>query len=234
MTSTSLPADFSKQPFDPIDSGKSSRAEHVMSKLRHAILNGHLKPGQRLRETEIASWLGVSRTPVREALHRLTEAGLLAPTVRGMMVVSLSQREVVDLYAMREALEATAAGLAAKHALPFEVEQLKVIVQQMDRETNDERLRTLNMRFHEHLYSAAHNTFLIRALQGLTDAITLLPGTTFSAPGRPETAVEQHHLIVEALERHDSDTAEKAARQHIRDAMQLRLQMMFKDEAGVS
>src|ERR1700744_60858 len=102
-----------------------SRAAFVYDTLRDAIWEGRIGRGERIREEEIARTLGVSRTPVREALQRLQQRGLLVNRIgRGLTVAELSKREVIELYAMREILEGSAARFAAQHATRPEVEIL--------------------------------------------------------------------------------------------------------------
>src|SRR6478672_4683069 len=99
-----------------------SRADFVYDSLRDAISDGRIAGGERVREEEVARNLGVSRTPVREALQRLQQRGL--PVVgagRGLVVARLSQQQVIELYAMREILEGSAARFAAQHATPAEI-----------------------------------------------------------------------------------------------------------------
>src|SRR5512146_1226118 len=87
-----------------------SRSEHVYRKLRNAIYEGHFKPGDRVMEIEIAEWLKVSRTPVRDAIRRLESDGMLQHEPRnGLVVARLDQQAVMELYVMREILEGTAA-----------------------------------------------------------------------------------------------------------------------------
>src|SRR5882724_6928753 len=99
-----------------------SRAEFVYESLRYAIWDGRIKKGERVREEEIARHLGVSRTPVREALQRLQQRGLLVVGGgRGLVVAELSQHQVIELYAMRQVLEGSAARFAAQRASEPEV-----------------------------------------------------------------------------------------------------------------
>ena len=91
-----------------------ARGQHVYRKLRDAIQSGELKPGQRLMEIEVADWLHVSRTPVRDAMRRLESEGMMQHEPRnGLVVSSLDRQAMLELYAMREVLEGTAARLAA-------------------------------------------------------------------------------------------------------------------------
>src|ERR1019366_613383 len=114
-----------------IPNGNDSLPEFVYGQLRSAIRNRQLKPGDRLREVELAERLGVSRTPVREALKRLEADGLteVAPP-RGFVVTELTHRRVMELYAMREILAGVAARFAAEQASPMEIQTLQELVAQ--------------------------------------------------------------------------------------------------------
>src|SRR3954469_13140734 len=120
-----------------------SRAEFVYESLRDAISDGRIAGGERVREEEVASTLGVSRTPVREALQRLQQRGLLVVGAgRGLMVARLSQQQVVELYAMRQILEGSAARFAALHATPAEIEILYQLQEQLKDSEGDTLLHT--------------------------------------------------------------------------------------------
>src|SRR6195256_2884675 len=136
-----------------------SRADFVYESLRNAISDGRIAGGERVREEEVARNLGVSRTPVREALQRLQQRGLLVLGAgRGLVVAHLSQQEVVELYAMREILEGSAARFAAKHATAAEIAILYQLQEQLRAAEGDAMLHvSLNRRFHQAIYEAAHN-----------------------------------------------------------------------------
>src|SRR3954464_13201192 len=107
------------------DARYASRSDLVYRKLREAIETGDLKPGQRVMEVEVAAWLDVSRTPVREALRKLEAEGMLAMEPRaGLVVASLTRQAMMELYVMREVLEGTAARLCARHASDVELMEL--------------------------------------------------------------------------------------------------------------
>ena len=207
------------------------RGEYAYVSLRGAIRNGQLTPGQRVRETEIAEWLGISRTPVREALMRLEAAGLVqSASHSGFVVNSLDNAEVRELYAMREVLEGMAARLAAQHASDAEILTLRKLLEQHAAARDDaERLAGINLRIHQTIYEAAHNRFLLRALNALSDSLALLGETTYRAEGRGDSALREHGKVVDAIEARDADTAESAARKHIRESREVRLTMMFDD-----
>jgi DNA-binding GntR family transcriptional regulator len=201
-----------------------SRADVVFESLRDAIWTGRIASGERVREEEIARNLGVSRTPVREALQRLQQRGLLVVGPRGLAVSQLSTNQVIELYAMREILEGSAARLAAQHATEIEVSILHRLQRELQQVTDDANaVVLLNRRFHQAIYEAAHNRYLVQTLDVLHDSLALLNNTTFRAPKRAETDKE-HRQIVLAIEKHDPDQAETAARRHIRNAQLTRFE----------
>ena len=203
-----------------------SRADFVYESLRDAIWDGRVAVGERVREEEIARNLGVSRTPVREALQRLHQRGLLVfGAGRGLTVASLSQHQVLQLYAMREILEGSAARFAAQHATAPEIALLWRLQKELCKPDHDTMaLVTLNRRLHQAIYEAAHNQYLIQTLSVLHDSLALLHSTTFRVPSRRLESDEEHRQIVEAIEQHNPDRAEEAARQHIRQAQRTRFE----------
>jgi len=207
-----------------------SLAARVYSELKKALHTGRFEPGERVREAAIASWLQVSRTPVREALRRLVSDNLLVPTEHGLTVPQPSRNQICELYAMREVLEGAAAALAAQHAPVAEVGFLNEILQeQAAARNNAARLLAINKELHACIYRAANNRYLVRMLQSLQDEIEQLRGTTFSWPGRPKQALKEHRAIVHAIEHKNPRAAEKAARLHVSEALRLRLLIMRRD-----
>lgn len=201
--------------------------EAVFRALREALRNGVYKPGDRLREEEVATRLQVSRTPVREAFSRLVSKGLVAPAQgRGLIVRRLDTSEVVELYVMREILEAAAARLAARHASDAEIDALRDLEVRFEAAADSLEMARLNRLIHDGIFAASRNRYLESALQELQDAIALLGVTTFSVEGRPELAFREHREMIEAMAAHDGDRAEAVARAHIREALRARLRVM--------
>ena len=219
---------MNKQRFSVVLDGSNSLPDFVYAKLRSAIRNQELKPGDRLREVQLAERLGVSRTPVREALKRLEADGLtrVAPP-RGFVVTELTHRRVMELYAMREILAGVAARFAAEQASPMEIQTLQELVAQQGTAKDATAAARLNDRLREAITSAAHNEFLTRATNSLNDALELLGTTTYSVPGRIESGWKENKKIVEAIARRNGAVAEEAARLHVRNAAKLRVQMLF-------
>jgi len=207
----------------------TSLGEFVLGRLKDAIRRGRFQPGRRIREAEVAAWLGVSRTPVREAFRRLQSDGLLKLTPwRGAVVAELDRAQVEELYATRRSLEGTAAALAAKHASEAEIAVFfDLLDQDLAAIENVKRRARINRQFHQALYRAAHNRYLMQALNALSDSLALLKSTTYEVPGRPDQARREHSKIAEAIRRRDPDAAERATRAHIDSAEIARLELLF-------
>lgn len=200
-------------------------AEQAYQAIRDAIQEGELAAGQRVPELTLCAWLKVSRTPVREALRRLLSEGMVehAPG-GGLSVAQHDLRAVAELYDLRESLEGTAAALAARGADATEISILQAMLDSQRRLPDDPQLHAReNILFHEHIYRAAHNRFLLKSLQSLHDSVALLGRTTFAAPGRIAEAMGEHHAIVAAIARHDQTEAEALARRHVRRGYELRV-----------
>ena len=220
--------DVASAPERQAGQSKTSRSRWVYEALRTAIQEGQYVRGDRIREEEVARLLGVSRTPVREALSRLQTGGLVEMASGGLVVAELSRSQINELYAMREILEGSAARFAAQHASPSEIASLRHIARAFEQSFGDSaKLAQINRELHGAIYEAAHNRYLTRTLNELHDALALLPSTTFTVPGRPESAVDEHARIIDAIEQRNADAAESVARHHIRRAQDARLAMMF-------
>ncbi|WP_349368869.1 GntR family transcriptional regulator [Salinarimonas sp.] len=204
-----------------------TRGQTVYRAILAAIRARHYRPGDRLREEEVAARLGVSRTPVREALGRLQEKGLVeAAAGRGLAVARLGMQQVLELYAMREELEGAAARFAAQQASPVELDNLVRLNAELAAAEDDAwRAAEINRVFHERLYDAARNRYLSQALDDLQDTVALLPSTTFQVPGRAASAAQEHRALLEALSARDSERAQALAAAHIRAAFRTRLAM---------
>ncbi len=192
--------------------------------LLSAIERGELPPGSRLRETELAEMFGMSRTPVREALHRLQAMGLAVPGARrGLIIAELDYEQLRQLFSVRERLEGMAAYFAALNALPPEIELLQSMVAHDAGITEGDVLRDRNKVFHRQICRASHNAYLVEMLENLRIHQSLLRGTTYRTGDRIGTAQAEHAEIVAAIARRDADGAEKAARNHIANGYRVRI-----------
>ena len=207
------------------------RAEHAYQEIRRAIRQRRYRSGDRLREVELAESLGLSRTPVREALSRLQAEGLAAENAqRGFTIVDFDAVMVAELYFMRELLESAAARLAAHSAADAEVELLREIHDQYASLVENGSRTALvekNRQFHQALCRCAHNRFLLRTLEPLQDALGLLGESNLVDPVRARENLRDHRGIVAAIERRDAAAAEARTRAHIRAAHAARIKRMF-------
>ncbi|HTK00684.1 MAG TPA: GntR family transcriptional regulator [Bordetella sp.] len=208
---------------------QNTQANLAYHELKKRILMGFFGASDRLREIEVAELLNMGRTPVREALKRLEDEGLaMYEPRRGLVVTSLDQQSVTELYAMRELLEGGAARFAAKHASEAEIDNMAHILEE-GRQGGDPV--AANLAFHQSIYGAAHNKFLIRALRSLTDSTYLLGRSTLETKGRPDVAYGEHQAIYEAIRDGDPVRAEQVAREHIRNALLERLKILRATQA---
>jgi len=200
------------------------------AKLKDAIRDGTFPSGSRLTELDVSTWLGMSRTPAREAIYRLEADGLVAHEPRrGLTVTRPDHQMVVELYVMREALEGTAARLAAQHANDTEIEALAELVAGETDAIGDVRaLSSLNQRLHRLIHVSAHNRFLLRSLSSLSDTMTLLP-SMLGAVFRAKQSHAEHKLVLDAIQRRDMAGAEEAMRLHLRSAQRHRLSALVHD-----
>lgn len=197
------------------------------SLILEAIDAGVYQPGDRLVESELAERLGVSRTPVREALQRLETQSMLTRDGRSLIVASLDHNQLAELYVVRAELEALAARLAARHASDEELRVLRAMVEEDRKLTGGDprALSRANKRLHRQIHLASHNRFLIQQLDLLHRSMALMATTSFAAEGRDEVALAEHDAIVRALEARDGEAAQTALRAHISQAFETRLKV---------
>ncbi|SDE87802.1 DNA-binding transcriptional regulator, GntR family [Paracoccus isoporae] len=221
---------------DPEDTQapRALHGESTYERLCDDIRSGVLPPGSRLRETEIATRLSVSRTPVREAIRRLEAEGLVIHLPRsGAVVRKLDYPELMELYEMRTVLEGTAARLATRSASPVEIEELEAINAEMQQaEGQPDLLVQLNRQFHRRLLDAARNRFLLRAMASVENTLLILGTSSMQIPDRARQAVAEHREVLDALLARDGSAAEAAMRRHMERAQFARLQRLRR--AGLS
>ena len=190
----------------------------VFESLREAIKAGVLRPGERMMEIQLADELGVSRTPVREAIRKLEQENFVVMVPRkGAYVAGVSLKDIAEVFEIRSALEGLAASLAAERITEDELEQMeRVLLYRSDgKEADLERLVKADTDFHALLYQASHNERLVQILENLREQIQRFRTTSLAVPGRMKMAVEEHRLIAEALRRRNSEEAQALAIAHI-------------------
>jgi len=202
----------------------------VADRLRTAIVEGELPPGEWLRQERLAQQYGVSQMPVREALKQLAAEGLVEHVpYRGVRVVAFSPEDVEDLYAHRAFLEGRAARAAAVHISETELAELRTLFEQMRQRMAPELVneyRRLNRRFHQVIATASHHEYLTRTLEQLWVTFpNMLLGTfpmtaAHPLPQRETVDVAEHSAILQALLQRDAVAAEQAMQAHIEAAGQ--------------
>ncbi len=202
-----------------------SSGEAAYLALLDALRDGTFAPGDRLREENVGARLGLSRTPVREALRRLESDGIVEHQPRvGAIFRSLTHAELVELYEMRMVLERTAAEMAAKHGSDAEFDTLDDLNDQIEGARSTPSVgAAINQQFHHTLYRAGRNRFLIEAARALNNSLLLLGPTTYTDPDRIDQVVRQHRDIVTALRDGDAEAAGAAAEAHLQTSLRHRL-----------
>ena len=195
--------------------------------IRQQIVSGNYSPGQRLVEKQLEEELGVSRTVVREALRQLETQKLITLDSRsGPKVAVLARSDVAALYDVRAALEGMAARLAADHATTVEVQKLYRLLQEF-RDTGDtgDTVGTVSVkdRFYSTLIDVGGNEVLEDLLGNVQSRIALLRSYTLGVAGRVQRSFEELSGVVEAIEAHDAELAERRSREHVHAAKSVAL-----------
>lgn len=212
---------------DETPGNAASQGNATYRRLLDEIREGRLMPGERLRETELAERLGVSRTPVREAIRQLEADGLVGHVPRiGASVRKLDYAEVMELYEMRAVLEGTAARLAARAASEVELQELAALNEQLAGAGTGPEASRLNRIFHATLLDVAKNRFLSRSMLSLQRALLILGPSQLSDSARAVEAVDEHRHLLDALLTRDGAVAESAMRAHIGAAQRMRIRTL--------
>lgn len=198
---------------------RTTYTDRVISTLRAAILGGKLPAGRRLLEPDLARELGVSRTPVREALRALEKEGLLqrAPG-RGVVVVEITAEDVEEIYTMKAVLEGVAVRLTCQRASEKDVERLHRFIDEMQGLAERDDIgayAAVSREFHAALIQAARSRRLAELHRLVDMPIQRLRVFALSQPGRPRESVREHRAILDAIARRDSEAAEALIRKHV-------------------
>ena len=209
------------------DDSELPQGQGAYRRLLEEIRSGALAPGARLRETEVAERLGISRTPVREAIRQLEADGLVVHLPRqGATIRGLDHAEIVELYEMRAVLEGTAARLAARAASDVELAELAALNAELAQAPAGPQASEANRRFHRMMIDAARNRFLVKSMSALQRTLMILGPTTLLEPARATAAVAEHAAVLEALIARDGARAEAAMRAHVEAALSARIRGM--------
>jgi DNA-binding GntR family transcriptional regulator len=197
---------------------RTTAQEPIVDQLRALILDHHFSPGQRLVQSELAKQLGVSRTPVREALHKLAAEGLVAfSAYKGATVTPFSISDLKGIYCVRVALEGYAAYLAAERITEDEVQHLEELLQQMVKALSQDaylELLGMNRQFHMGIYAASKEERLTELISNYFD---LAEGyrRIFVSLNHARDELVKHREVLHALQNGDGVTAEQLTRAHL-------------------
>lgn len=193
--------------------------QEVYDALRRAIVNGELPPGIRVVETELATRLGISRTPIREAFRKLEAEGFLSKGPGSSLVVSeMSLEDMEETFRIRAVLEGFAARLAAERAVPGEVEKLEEILRRTEGLVGaeaPEQLLEWNTRFHDGLNALSGSAQLQQLLQSIHDKILRYRRITLDIGPARKRWLEEHRAILRAIRDRDPDRAERLTVEHV-------------------
>lgn len=213
--------------FDNINTPLETR---VYTQLEEKILSGEYASGKAITELKISSELGVSRTPVREALLKLERDGLveLIPN-KGAVVIGVSSNDLIDIYKIRMRLEGLAASLAAERMSDDDIGKLSENVELTDfyvRKNDSERVRELDSAFHEMIYRASGSRMIYRILSDLHRNIKVYRKLSLTNAGRIEKSAGEHDAICRAIKERDASLADRLASEHVGKALENLMKML--------
>lgn len=191
----------------------------VFQTLREAILKGDLKPGERLMELQLASKLGVSRTPVREAIRMLEQEGLAVTIPRkGAEVAKMTLKDMEDVLEIRESLDELAAGLACSRVTAeqlADLHRIKDLFAESTRSGDIKQIAGADVSFHDIIYEATNNPKLVSLLNNLREQIYRYRVEYLKDSRNYPVLIAEHEAIVQALEAHDRDGVVAAMHMHV-------------------
>ncbi len=194
----------------------------VFIQLQNDILNGKYQPGESLIETRLSDELGVSRTPIREAIRQLELEGLVQSIPnKGAIVTGISAKDIEDIYTIRMMIEGLAARWTTEKITQEELDELKETIELEEFYTlkNDtEHLLRFDSKFHEIIFKASKSRPLMHMLSTFHHYVQRARNISMSSPGRAQKALEEHKAILKAIMERDADMAERLTTEHVRKA----------------
>jgi DNA-binding GntR family transcriptional regulator len=204
------------------DIAANSLRNRIFNQIQADILNGVYEPGESLTETKLSEELGVSRTPVREALRKLELEGLVQSIPnKGVFVKGVSSQDISDICTIRMLIEGLAAKWAAEKITPHEIDELKEAVELEEfytMKSNIDQLLQFDTRFHDLIYKACKSKPLMHVLSTFHNYIRKARKISMSSPKRAMEVLKEHKAILQAIIERDAARAEKLATQHAKNA----------------
>lgn len=204
-----------------LDYKSVSLANQVYERIEANILNGVYTPGEIISENKLSADLGVSRTPIREALARLEADRLIGDSPSGTVVLGISAADVKDMFTVKRKLEPMVIGLAAANISDWGLMQLKDILDQQEfyaGKGNAEKVRNLDTQFHDMIYAECGSTVYQHILSPLHHKLAKYRQNSLEHDDRIFCSVAEHKAIVEAMEARDAEKAEMLMARHLEKA----------------
>lgn len=198
-----------------------SIADQVFDKLEHDILSGVYERDEILTEIKLSEQLGVSRTPIREALRRLEAEHIIESTSKGVRVIGISREDIADICEIRLRLEGLAARWAAERAGAEGIQALLEIVDLQEFYTlkgDPESIKNADSRFHQTIYALCGSTSMRDTLEPLHRKLLKYRRVSVSTQSRAKKSLEEHRAIFDAIAAHDGESAERLTIRHVQNA----------------
>ena len=198
-----------------------SLADQVFDHLENDILSGKYRRGEILTESKLSAELGVSRTPIREALRRLEQEHIIEESGKGSVVIGINEKDLEDIFMIRKSLECQVAALAAKNRTEEQLKQLREALEFQEFYLNKkapDQIKLMDSRFHETLYKLSGSTAFYDTLVPLHKKIQKYRRASVANSSRAEASVAEHRKIYEAIEAKNTALAAKYASEHVENA----------------
>jgi len=198
-----------------------SLADQVFEKIENDILSGELKRGEIITETFLSSRLGVSRTPIREALRRLEQEHLIEDSLKGSVVIGVTESDLDDIYLIRNQIESLACKMAAQVRTENDLAKLKEILELQEfyvEKEQPDKIRMMDNEFHEALYKMCGRNTFYEILTVLHRKIQKYRKASVTNKSYAKQSVSEHREIFEAIEKQDGELAFNVAKNHIENA----------------
>ena len=200
-----------------------SLADQVFERLEAEILSGKYQRGEVVTELQLCAELGVSRTPVREALRRLSQEHLIEESPRGTVVLGVVRKDFEDMCAIRLRIEGLAVRGFIDNLSEDSLRQLREAVEFQEfylNKSDPDHIKAMDSRFHELIYQNCGSAILCDTLSPLHKKVQKFRRLSIEQAGRAETSVKEHRAIYEAIAAKDADLAERLMNEHVGNAMQ--------------
>ena len=198
-----------------------SLADQIFERLESDILTGVYPRGSVLTEISLSEDLGVSRTPIREAIRRLEQEHLVESTPKGMLVLSITQTDAMIIYDIRSLAEGLAARACAQHITEAQIKEMKELLDLQEfyiHKGDSEKVKNIDSQFHQMIYQCAGSPIYADTLTPLHNKTQKFRKATMTKTSSAEISFAEHSAIYEAIAARDADAAEKAMKAHVESA----------------